>query len=123
MYLWARVIAAGLLLAAVAPWPYDYYTLMHLMVCVVTARGAYLAYHRQRTASTDVWRVKQQGWMWAFGVTALVFNPFLPVHLNRGTWVVIDIGVALMLIWEVRIDARHRFRKQSRTSLTPSKGN
>ena len=109
MYLWARVVAAGLLLAAAAPWPYDYFTLMRFVVCLVTARGAYLSYERARTASTVAWRTKQQRWMWAFGVTAVLFNPFLPVHLDRATWMFIDIGVALVLILDVRSDLRtHR---------------
>ncbi len=111
-YVWARAAAVGLLLAAIAPWPYDYYTVMRLVVCIVTARGAYLAYERARTASTELWKLKQQRWMWTFGAIALAFNPFLPIHLDRTTWAFIDIGVAVVIFLDLKRDVRaHRARR------------
>jgi hypothetical protein len=80
----ARLIAAALLLIAVGTLPYSYYTLMRLAVCVIAAYGAFLALERQ-----------QQRWIWAFGVLALLFNPFLPVRLDRGTWAIADVAAAI----------------------------
>jgi hypothetical protein len=109
-YFWARVAAIAMLVAALGPWPYDYFTLMRFVVCAVTAFGSYRAYWHARTASTAPWRAKQQRWAWAFALIALLFNPFIPVHLERGTWTVIDIGVALLLIADVRSDLRVKQR-------------
>ena len=105
-YFWARVAVIAMLLAAVGPWPYDYFTLLRFAVCAVTAFGAYRAHDGARTASTAPRRTKQQRWSWALTFIAFLFNPFVPVHLERGTWTVIDIGVALVLIAEVRSDHR-----------------
>jgi hypothetical protein len=113
IYFWARVAAIAMLLAAVGPWPYDYFTLMRFAVCAVTACGAYRAYERARTASTAAWRSKQQRWAWAFALVAFLFNPFIPVHLERGTWTVIDIGVALVLVADIRSDPRNKRRPGS----------
>ena len=110
VYFWGRIAAAVLLLAAIYPWPYDYYTLMRFVVCAVAAYGCYLAYERARTASAEPWRTKQQRWSWTFALIALLFNPFVPLHLDRSTWAVIDIGVALVLIAEVRSDLRAKQR-------------
>lgn len=35
-------------------------------------------------------------WAWALGITAVVFNPIIPVHLERDTWAVIDIAAAIL---------------------------
>lgn len=115
VYIWARVAAIVMLVAAVGPWPYDYFTLMRFAVCAVTAFGAYQAHERARTASTRPWRAKQQRWAWVFALIAFLFNPFVPVHLERGTWTVIDIGVAFVLIASVRSDLRAKRRPVSDT--------
>jgi hypothetical protein len=85
VYFWARIVASLFLLAAFGPWPYDYFTLMRFVVSAVTAYGSYLAYERARTASTAPWRAKQQRWSLAFGLIALLFNPFVPIHLKRAS--------------------------------------
>ena len=106
MYFWSRIVAILFLLAAVGPWPYDYFTLMRFIVSAVTAYGSYLAYERARTASTAPWGAKQQRWSLAFVLIALLFNPFVPIHLERATWTVIDVGVALILVADVSRDYR-----------------
>jgi hypothetical protein len=84
----ARIAAAIMLFLALARLPYGYYTLLRFVVCGTTAYGVYVT-------STDR---KQPGWAWAFGIIAVVFNPLIPVHLNRDAWAVIDILVALVLL-------------------------
>lgn len=107
----AKIVAATLLFMAVGEWPYSYYMLMRFVVCIVAVHTAYVACERARTASTQQWRGKQQRWMWAFGVTALLFNPFLPVRLDRGTWALLDVGAALLFVVSIADDARFKFRK------------
>jgi len=110
VYFWVRIGAIVLLVAAFGPWPYDYFTLMRFVVSAVTAYGCYLAYERARTASTAPWRAKQQRWSLVFAIIALLFNPFVPIHLDRSTWSVIDVGVALVLA----VDARRDFRAKQK---------
>lgn len=31
-------------------------------------------------------KFNQDGWIWIMAVTAIVFNPILPIHLNRALW-------------------------------------
>ena len=83
----ARLAAAAALLVALGRMPYSYYTLMRFLCCIVAAYGAYLASER-----------KQAHWMWIFGVMALLFNPFLPVRLDRSTWAVLDVAAALLML-------------------------
>lgn len=83
----ARFGAAGMLFVALGSLPYSYYTLMRFAVCVIGGYGAFLASERQ-----------QQFWMWAFGVTALLFNPFVPVRLDRATWAVLDLAAGVLFL-------------------------
>ena len=86
-----------MLFGAIREWPYDYYTLLRFVVCGVAARDAYFAYQFTETASTPELREKHQRRAWGFGLMAALFNPFIPVHLDRDTWVVIDVGAALAM--------------------------
>lgn len=83
----ARIIAVILLFLAIEKHPYDYYILIRFVVCGVTAYGAYF------TA-----KIGKENWAWIFGITAILFNPIIPIHLNRETWAFIDIIVAILLL-------------------------
>ena len=78
---------ALLLLAALAPWPYGYYKLLRWLVCSV---ASFLAFR-----FTESGRV---GHAWTWGAIAVLFNPLIPVHLDRTTWNVADITVAVVLL-------------------------
>lgn len=67
-------------------WPYGYYTLLRLVVCFT---GIFLAWHS--------YRMQKIPWVWAMGLIALVFNPVIPLHLDRGLWLIVDIVVAVVL--------------------------
>lgn len=83
----ARIIAAILLFWALDRHPYGYYTLLRCVVCGVTAYGVYYALEFQKN-----------GWAWTFVIIAVLFNPLIPLHLRRGTWQFIDLGVAILLL-------------------------
>ena len=75
---------------------YDYYVLLRWLVCGVAAFAAYRAYE-----------ISAKGWCWVLAIVALFFNPVIPVHLERGTWEFIDVGVALLLLVSiVAVDLR-----------------
>jgi hypothetical protein len=83
----ARIIASAMLIWALAPHAYEYFTLLRLVVCVV---AAYLF-----AQSVDQ---NKEGWAVLFIGIALLFNPIFPIHLDRRTWNIIDIIVALLLL-------------------------
>lgn len=80
------VISTIMLLFAIPQgWPYGYYTLLRLVVC--------------GTAVYVVWFAKtinKQGWMWTIGFIALLFNPLIPIHLDKAIWSFIDLVVAFI---------------------------
>jgi len=83
----ARIIAAILLFWALDRHPYGYYTLLRFVVCGVAAYSAYFAAE-----------LKKKSWAWIFGIIAFLFNPIIPIHFDRDTWQIIDVGVAILLL-------------------------
>jgi len=75
------IIAILFLLGAVfLHFPYSYYQLLRWVVCAAAVMLAY----------------KTTGGKQAVAVTiALLFNPIIPVHLDRSTWAVLDAGAAV----------------------------
>jgi hypothetical protein len=93
----ARVVAAALLFWALDRHPYGYFQVLRLVVCGVAVYCAALAAQGRGS-----------NWGWLFVACAAMFNPFVPVHLNRSVWAVIDVlaGLALLLsIWFFREQA------------------
>ncbi len=80
-------IAAALLFAAAAPLPYGFYTLLRIVGTIVFAWAAFTAYER-----------KHPSLPWVFGLVALVFNPFIPIHLPKEVWAFLDVGAGLLLL-------------------------
>ena len=101
----ARLIAAILLFLALAEHPYGFYKILRFVVCGVTAYGAYFSKNLARI-----------GWAWTFGIIAVLFNPLIPVHLDRDTWAIIDVIVAIVIIVSV-------FSLRKLTSLSDEKDN
>ncbi|WP_416796229.1 DUF6804 family protein [Ciceribacter azotifigens] len=78
-----------LLAVATMPMPYGYYTLLRL---VVTVAGVFLAWSEFQTHQ------RLTVWVLLFGFLALLFNPVIPVHLDREVWFVLDLGAAAIFI-------------------------
>lgn len=98
------LVPAGALLLAVLPLPYGFYTFLRL---VVFGGAGFLAY-REWTVSGAV-----SVWMAAFVVLALLFNPLIPVHLNREAWAPIDVGTAILMVVHWRLVRRGAERTPS----------
>jgi CheY-like chemotaxis protein len=91
----AVAIAIFALTAVWSHWPYGTYTILRFAVC---AMSVYLAVRS--------YGVKQRAWVWIGGITAAFFNPFFPLHLQRGQWKIVDCGAALVFAlwaWKVRL--------------------
>ncbi len=80
--------SAFLFIALIDRLPYGYFTFLRFVVFAV---GAYLAY-------TVYEENKQSLWIWAFGGIAVLFNPFIPIYLQRSQWVIIDLLVGVFFI-------------------------
>lgn len=94
----AQLIAIAMLLLALLPMPYGYYTLLRIAIC---AFSVYLVYR--------IWQKNIQLWLWIFIIIAILFNPIIPIYLSRGLWALIDITVAVVFfvsITQLKIDDR-----------------
>jgi hypothetical protein len=76
-----QVVAIGMLLWALNPDnPYGYYVLLRWICCGIFA---YLSFQALERGKRD--------WVWILGITALIYNPIVSVHLTRGIWQVVNI--------------------------------
>lgn len=83
------LIASALLLFAVKDGlPYGYFTILRFVVCAITTYLAYTAYEKN----------SESLWVWAFGFIAILFNPLIPIYLQRSQWGPIDLIAGLFLI-------------------------
>jgi hypothetical protein len=84
----ALVIAAAVLfLALLDGWDYGFFTILRFVVFASTAYVAWIAYEEQK-----------EKWVWILGFIAVLFNPFIPVHLTREIWVPIDFLTGIFLL-------------------------
>jgi len=81
------IIASVMLFIAILPLPYGYYQLLRLIVCGI---GAYIAF--------QAYKMKKQPWAWTMGIIAFLFNPLIPIHLDKATWGFIDLVVAVIFL-------------------------
>ena len=82
---WVSIIM--LLLAIPTFWPYGYYVLLRWIVAGSAIFLVWVAYNLKTTS-----------WLFLMGLTALLFNPIVPIHLNKETWVIIDFIVAILFL-------------------------
>jgi len=41
---------------------------------------------------------KRTNWIWVIVIIAILFNPIIPIYLNKEIWQIMDIIVAILLI-------------------------
>ena len=89
----ALIIAATFLFVALFDgWPYGFFTLLRFVVFAISVYVAWMSYE-----------TKKEKWVWIFGFLAVLFNPFIVIHLNRETWSIIDLIVGVFMIISVFI--------------------
>ena len=80
-------LSAGLLFIGALPLPYEYYLVLRVIAFIVFA---WAAIH----VST-----KNKGRLfWASVIFAVIFNPFMSIHLPKEIWMVIDVFAGIFLI-------------------------
>jgi hypothetical protein len=87
MVLW--IVPALILIVAVFPLPYGYYTFTRIVTCLACIVLAYSTYRSTPPAF---------GWCAAFAIVAVLFNPIIPIHLTRGVWMGLDLGAAAIIL-------------------------
>jgi len=76
-----------LLLAIPTFWAYGYYVLLRWVVTISAVFLLSLAYESKKTF-----------WFFSMGIVAILFNPIIPVHLDKETWVMIDFITAILFL-------------------------
>ena len=77
--------------------PYGYYILLRWVCC---AAFAFLAI--QSLAQ------EKKGWVWVLGITAVIYNPLIRIHLTREIWLVINlvtIGIAWYSAFVLKVES------------------
>jgi len=81
-----HAIPIAMLLWALNPEnPYGYYVILRFVCCACFGFIA-LRYHE----------AGMTGWVWAFVTAALIYNPFIRVHLSREIWFVANIATIIL---------------------------
>jgi hypothetical protein len=83
------IVPAILLAIAVSRLPYGYYTFVRIVTCGAAALIAFVAFKE---------RAPNQFWTAPLALMALLFNPLIPIHLDRATWFYLDLGASVVFI-------------------------
>lgn len=84
---YVRWVIAGLLAIALFDLPYGYYTFLRLIVCLSAAYFSYIGFANEQGFTKYIW----------LGV-AILFNPLIPIYLDRSMWAVLDIVTAVLYL-------------------------
>lgn len=95
----AKLITAGLLLIAIAELPYGYYIFLRIIVFIVSAICV-IEYFEKRNF-----------FVYIFSMIAILFNPIIPIHLDKETWIPIDIITSLIFIISIFTKTKEEFQK------------
>jgi len=85
------IISSVMLLIAALPLPIEYYTPLRFVVCGTSAYAA-LCYLKK----------DQIGVFISFLLMAALWNPLMPVYLDKAMWVVLDIAAAIFIFFQSR---------------------
>lgn len=73
--------------------PYGYYMLLRIVICGLAAYFTFQAVE-----------IKKIGWAWLLGITAILYNPLITVHLTREVWSFVNlvtIGIFIASCWSI----------------------
>lgn len=83
-------IFCGILLLIAIPtgWPYDFYIFLRWIIFVASIYLAYILYKSKHTP-----------WTFIFSGIAFLFNPLVPIYLNKTSWVSIDFIASMIFFY------------------------
>ena len=80
----SRLFACGLLLIAIASLPYGYYQFLRIVITIIAVINAF-----------SVFESESKILFYVFILVAILFNPLIPIYLDKATWTPIDLIVGL----------------------------
>ncbi len=86
-----QIAASVVVLIGIFPCDYSYYGFLRTAVFFVCLYDGFLLVEKNPTLAYTLW-----------GAAAL-FNPLLPVHLDKGLWKVLDVGVIALMITSAKV--------------------
>jgi uncharacterized membrane protein len=91
------IVAVVMLFLALLDLPIGYYTLLRIVVC---GTAIYLSFVAKE--------IKKLHWVWIIGFIGILFNPFIPIHMDKEIWAFIDIivGFTFIIVLLVFIDKK-----------------
>lgn len=97
-----KVIIGLMLLLALADWQYSYYEVLRVVVCTSSVYLAYDSYDKKRIV-----------WTCIFIALAILFNPIIPIYLQKETWRIVDFVAALLVLASIFFDKKVTSNKSS----------
>ena len=91
-----RLVSGLMLFLALGRHPYSYYILLRW---VVSGSSFYSGWVFSQ--------LKNHSWTWFFFIAGILFNPIIPVYLNRSTWQIIDLVFAVIFFVSLTINAKN----------------
>lgn len=91
----ASLILAVALIVCLLPLPYGFYTLIRLATTIIAACWVYRFYIHHRIVHAII-----------AGTIALLFQPLIKVTLDRLTWNIVDIILAIGIVYVVIFSQR-----------------
>jgi FtsH-binding integral membrane protein len=84
---------------------WDFYTVLRWICCAAFAYSAVVAGQMQLTF-----------WTWAFGLLAILFNPIIPIYLQRQFWQIIDYAALVIIFLASIVFTRNMAVNNGKTS-------
>lgn len=81
-----RLISGTMLILAIGVQPASYYLLLRWIVAICSLYSGWL-----------MSQLNQSNWAWALFIVGVIFNPIIPLYLDRLTWQILDVLVILIL--------------------------
>lgn len=89
-----HIVSAAMLLVALLDMPYGYYTLLRIMVTI--SAGVHCWFVLTREDAGNILNRLQAAIFFAIGI---LFNPVIPIYLDREVWQIIDVAVAVLFVF------------------------
>jgi hypothetical protein len=89
-----KLLLSLLLLLCLADMPYSYYQFVRFVACIAFG---YFAFGEQE---------KQTKWALFYIALAILFQPFIKISLGRVLWNVVDVIVAVILLYSIVLNKK-----------------
>jgi hypothetical protein len=96
MIILSKLLLALLLLLCLADMPYGYYQFVRFVACIAFG---YFAFGEQE---------KQTKWALFYIALAILFQPFIKISLGRVLWNVVDVIVAVILLYSIVLNKKSK---------------